>query len=134
MLFGQHRGRHQDGNLAAILDHLEGGPDRHLGLAVADIAADQPVHRLGAGQIVDGVVDGLVLARGLVKGKRFFEFLVELARRRKGTALPNFTLGIDVEQFLGHFPDLVGDLFFGDFSRTGVPSLSILGCLSERPS
>ena len=40
----QRRGRH-DCDLEAGHDRDEGGPQRHLGLAEADIAADQPVHR-----------------------------------------------------------------------------------------
>ena len=50
MLLGQHRGRHQHRHLIAVFDGLEGGADRHFGLAVADIAADQPVHGPGAGR------------------------------------------------------------------------------------
>ncbi len=44
VLLGQEGGRAQYRHLLAIEHRLEGGPDRHLGLAVADIAEDQPVH------------------------------------------------------------------------------------------
>ena len=45
MLLGQHGRRHQHGDLLAVVDRLERGADGQLGLAVADVAADQPVHR-----------------------------------------------------------------------------------------
>ena len=44
MLLGQHRSRHQDRHLLAVHDRLERGPQRYLRLAIAHIAADQPVH------------------------------------------------------------------------------------------
>ena len=44
MLLGQHRRGHQHGHLLARIDRLERGPHRHFGLAVADVAAEQPVH------------------------------------------------------------------------------------------
>ena len=36
---------HEDGDLPAVLDRLERGPERDLRLAVADVAHDEPVHR-----------------------------------------------------------------------------------------
>ena len=64
VLLGQDLGRGQQGGLAARVDHLEHGPDRDHRLARADLALQQPVHRVGAGQVVS---DGLAhrhLARG----------------------------------------------------------------------
>ena len=49
VLLGQDGGRHQDGDLLAGVDGLERRADGDLGLAVADVAADQPVHRPGSG-------------------------------------------------------------------------------------
>ena len=37
VLLGEDRGRHEDGDLAARLNHLESCPQRHLGLAVPDV-------------------------------------------------------------------------------------------------
>ena len=45
VLLHEQRRRHQDGDLLAVLHRLERGPHGDLGLAVADVAADQPVHR-----------------------------------------------------------------------------------------
>jgi hypothetical protein len=64
VLLGQDFGRGQQRGLATRVDHLEHGPDRDHCLARADLALQQPVHRVGAGQVVG---DGLAhrhLARG----------------------------------------------------------------------
>ena len=45
VLLDQQRRRHEYGDLLAVLHRLERRTDRDLGLAVADVAADQPVHR-----------------------------------------------------------------------------------------
>ena len=43
----EHRGRGEKRDLLAVHDGLERGTDRHFGLAVADVAAQQAVHRRG---------------------------------------------------------------------------------------
>jgi hypothetical protein len=60
VLAGEQRGRHDDRHLLAVQRSDEGGADRHFGLAEADIAADQPVHRLAGDQIVDHGIDGII--------------------------------------------------------------------------
>lgn len=79
MLLRENGRRHQDGHLLAVLDGLERGTHGDLGLAVADVADDDAVHRdrtfhvgldLGDdGQLIDrlGEVEGvfhLLLPRG----------------------------------------------------------------------
>ena len=51
VLLGEHLGRGEQGRLAARVHHLEHGPDRDHRLARADLALQQPVHRVGAGQL-----------------------------------------------------------------------------------
>jgi len=47
MLEGENcRGR-KNGDLFAVGNRLEGGAHRHFGFAVADVAAEQAVHRRG---------------------------------------------------------------------------------------
>ena len=45
VLLCEDRGRGEDHHLLAVGGGLDGGPDGDLGLAVADVAADQAVHR-----------------------------------------------------------------------------------------
>jgi hypothetical protein len=48
VLLRQHRRRHQHGDLFAVHHRGERGAHGDLGLAVPDVATDEPVHRLGA--------------------------------------------------------------------------------------
>ena len=58
VLQGQHRGRHQHGNLSPRLEHGEGGAQRHLGLAVANVAHDHAIHRTRSTQVTLGCLNG----------------------------------------------------------------------------
>src|SRR5207253_5691507 len=61
VLLGEDRRRHDDRDLLAVLDRLEGRPQRDLRLAVPDIADDEAVHRSTALHVALGVLDGLQL-------------------------------------------------------------------------
>ncbi len=52
VLLGEQRGRHQHRDLLAVVDRDERRAQRDFGLAEADVAADQPVHRLALLQVV----------------------------------------------------------------------------------
>ena len=69
MLAGEQGGRRDHRDLHARHRGDEGGAQRDLGLAEADIAADQPVHRLAGGEIVEHVGDRAVLVVGLLIGE-----------------------------------------------------------------
>ena len=71
VLLREDRGRHQDRDLPAILHRLERRADRDLGLAVADVAADQAVHRTrGLHVLLDGLDRGQLIGRLLVREAR----------------------------------------------------------------
>ena len=57
VLLGEERRRAKDGDLLAVGDGDERGPQCDLGLAEADVAADQPVHRLAGGHVGDHRLD-----------------------------------------------------------------------------
>ena len=62
VLLGEHLGRGEQCRLAAAVDDGEHRPQRDDGLATADLALQQPVHRLGPGQLVVDDLADLVLA------------------------------------------------------------------------
>ena len=70
MLLRQHGGRHQHGNLFAAHHRLERRADGHLGLAETDVAAHEPVHRLGLLHVPLGRLDGRPLVRCFLERKR----------------------------------------------------------------
>jgi hypothetical protein len=70
VLEGQHRRRREHRHLLAVHDRLERGAHRHLGLAVADVAAEQAVHRRGGFHVPLDVGDGRGLIRRQLVGER----------------------------------------------------------------
>ena len=69
VLLGQQGGGRQEGHLLAAGDRDEGGAQRHLGLAEAHVAADQPVHRPRADHVLDHRMDGRALVGGLLEAE-----------------------------------------------------------------
>ena len=59
VLLGQHRGGHQNCRLLAVQNTFHNGPERHLRLAIAHIAAKEAVHGPGLLHILLDVRDGL---------------------------------------------------------------------------
>ena len=103
MLAGEQGGGGNHRYLHSRHRRHEGRPQRHLGLAETDVAADQPVHRFAAGEIVQYVGDGRVLILGFLPGEAIDERretggIGQQHRRRAQGALG------------GRFEQLVGDL------------------------
>ena len=73
MLLGEDRRGRQDQHLLAVAGRLERGAQRDLGLAVADVAADQPVHRALGLHVGLGLLDRLELVVGLAVRERALE-------------------------------------------------------------
>ena len=94
VLLGQHGGGHQHGHLLAILDGLEGRAQRHLGLAEADIAADQPIHRLDQLHIVLDVDQRLELIGRLDIREGILQLALPFAIGAEGVALAELALGV----------------------------------------
>ena len=86
---------HDDGHLLAGHGHDEGGAQRHLGLAEADVAADQPVHRRARAEVVQHVVDGVQLVVGLLIGEAGAELVEQARRRRRSSPVARSALGGD---------------------------------------
>ncbi|OQA06147.1 MAG: hypothetical protein BWY66_02029 [bacterium ADurb.Bin374] len=99
MLEREQGGGGEHGDLLAGAHGLERGAHRHFRFAVADIAADQPVHRRVCLHVGLDRHDRLVLVGGFVVGKPFLHLHLQLAvgrEREAGTGVP---LRIQVEQF-----------------------------------
>ena len=86
MLLGQHLGGREQRGLAARVDHLEHRPDRDDGLARPDLALQQPVHGVVAGQVGADDRAHLTLARGQRKREPGVEGAGEPAGARRARA------------------------------------------------
>ncbi len=86
----------------AVLHGLEGGAHGDFGFAVADVAAEQAVHRLGGFHVALDVGDGGELVVGLVEVEGVFELALHVGVGREGCALRGLALGVELEQLGGH--------------------------------
>ncbi len=105
----EDRRRDEDRDLAPVLDRLERRPQRDLGLAVADVADDEPVHRpadLHVGLDLDGRPQ--LVGRLLVRERRLH---LRLPRRvaAEGVARDAGPRGVELEQLVGEVRDGLPD-------------------------
>ena len=109
VLLGQDGRRHEHGDLLAGVDRLERGADGDLGLAVADVAADQAVHRPGLGHVALDRLDGRELVGRLLVGEGGLELGHPVAvLGRVGDARLAGARGLDVDQLGGEVDDGLG--------------------------
>ena len=102
VLLGKDRRRHEHRHLVAGIDRLEGRPHGHLRLAVAHVAAQQPVHRpRGLHVLLDGFQAGQLVGRFLV-GERGVEFVLPLGLHAEADAGPRGANGLKFEHLGGH--------------------------------
>ena len=103
VLAREQRGRHEHRDLRAVEHRLGRGAQRDLGLAVADVAADQPVHRDRPLHVGLRLLDRLQLVGRLLVRERLLDLLLERAvgrervtRCREPAAVEDDELGRDV--------------------------------------
>ena len=105
VLQGENRRRHQHGDLLAVHGRLERCADRHLGLAEAHVAADQPVHRLvGLHVLLDGRHGRLLVGRVLPLERRL-QLVLQIAVGRKCESLAGLAFGIEGDQLARNILD-----------------------------
>ena len=101
VLLGQDRGGRQQHHLLAVLGGLERGAQRHLGLAVAHVAADEAVHRARRLHVGLDELDGVTLVGRLGVGEGVLELALPVAVDGERVALAALALGVEVEQLAG---------------------------------
>ena len=106
----QQRRRHHDRDLLAVERDREGRAQRHLGLAEADIAADQPVHRPAAFEVLQRGIDRAKLVFGFLIGKARAELVIDMRLHRHLRRLVQMPLGGDLDQFAGDLANAVLEL------------------------
>ena len=104
MLLRQYGSRHQHRHLHPFVDRFESGPQGHLGLAVAHIAADEAIHRLGDFHIVFDFIDGAYLVGRFQVGERVLQIPLPGGVGAEAVAGRRFPGGVKTQQFLGDFP------------------------------
>ncbi len=116
VLLGEQGGGGEHGHLLAAHHRHERGAQRDFGLAEADVAADQAIHRLGGDHVLHHRMDGRGLIGRLLETETRGEGFIVLRRVAEGMALMRGAAGVDVEQLGGGVAYL-----FGGFAPGLVP-------------
>jgi hypothetical protein len=101
VLLGENRRWHEHQDLLAVGDTFERGPQRDLRLAVADVTADQPVHRSGRLHVGLDEFDRLPLVGCLGVGEASLKLALPVAVECERVPLAAATLDIERQQFAG---------------------------------
>jgi hypothetical protein len=120
VLFGQQRGRCEDGHLLAVGHRDEGSAQRDLGLAEADVAAHQAVHRPAGGHVADHRVDCAHLVRCFLEAETFGEGVHVVLLEAEGVALACRALCVQRQQFGSRVAHLRGGALLGLFPLAGA--------------
>ena len=83
-------------------DRFESRAHGDFGLAVADIAAEQPVHGLGRFHVALDVNDGHVLIFGFAEFEGVLELAHQLAVGGEGVPFGGASFSVKLEQLVGH--------------------------------
>ena len=94
VLLDEQRGRHQHRDLLAVLHGLEHRTYGNLGLAIADVTADHPIHWHRLLHVALDLVDDLQLVGCLRVRERVFEFALPHGVRRERKSLRTLTRGV----------------------------------------
>ena len=127
MLFAEQGGRAEYRHLLAAGHRAEGCSQRYLGLAKADIATDQPVHRLAGFHVLDHRRDGLRLIGGFLEAKTIGKGFVVGFLEIEGMALAGSAGGIERQQLGRGVTRLLGSLALGLFPLAGAERVQRCG-------
>ena len=115
VLQGKDRGRAQKRDLLALGNRLERSPQRDLGLAKANVAAQQTIHRFGLHHVFFDLLHGQCLIGRQLVIEIVFKFLLERRIRPVGVADIFLALGIQLDQAVGNLVDIVFQALLGLF-------------------
>ena len=113
MLPGEDGRRAEDCALFAVQHALKGRPERHLGLAETDVAAEQPLHRHRLFHILFNLPDAPQLVVGLLVLEMLLKVPLHLVVGREGVPFDRHPLGVEGNQFVRHLVDRLLDPLAG---------------------
>ena len=115
VLKGEDSRRREERHLLAVHHRLEGGAHGHFRLAVAHIAAEQPIHRRRRLHVVFDVRDRRFLIRCQLVLERALELLLPVRIGAERVSRDCLARRIELEQLFGHVAHGFLDLRLGTF-------------------
>ena len=129
VLLRQHGRGHQHGGLAAVGHRLEGRPQGHLGLAIADVAGHEAVHGARPAHVGLDLLDGAHLIRRLLEPERRLELALPGRVAGKGRALRHRAGRVQPQQLLCHLTQRGPDRFLHPLPRAAAETVQPGGAL-----
>ena len=120
VLLREHGGRDEHEGLLAVHGGGEGGPDRDLGLAEADVAADEPVHRVRRLEVGLDRFDRALLILGFAVRELGLEPLQPVAREVEGLAGRVLAARVESEQLAGQLVHALSRARLDQLPRTAA--------------
>ena len=105
VLLREHGRRTEDRDLLAAHRDAERRPERDLGLAEADVSADEAIHRARSLEVAVHLFDRARLIVGLVERERRLEGAVVVVRGLDRVAGLRLALGVEAEELVRHLAD-----------------------------
>ncbi len=123
VLEGEHGRRREESHLLAVHGRLERGAHRHFRLAVADVTAQQPVHRRRRLHVALDVGHGRALVRRQLPFEGVFELLLPVGVGAERVARNRFARGVELEQLFGHVAHRLLDARLGLLPRRAAETI-----------
>ena len=127
VLFREDGGRRQHGDLLAAHHRLERGAQRHLGLAEADVAADQPVHGTRRLHVRLYLFDTGDLVRGLLIGETRLELLLPVGVAVERRALHPLAARVELDEVFGQLLHRLAHLRLARVPRLAADAVQLRG-------
>ena len=128
MLVGQHGGGHQNGRLLPFQYALHHRPQGDLRLAIAHVAAQQPIHGDRTFHICLDLLDAAELVIGLLEGEFVLKFPLPRVVGVESISRLALALGVEGDELLGHLFGGLLRLALG-LEPVGAAQLGQLGLL-----
>ena len=128
VLVGQHGGGHQNGRLLPLQHALHHRPQGNLRLAIAHVAAQQPIHGDRTFHICLDLLDAAELVIGLLEGEFVLKFPLPRVVGVKSISRLPLALGVEGDELLGHLFGGLLRLALG-LEPVGAAQLGQLGLL-----
>ena len=125
MLESEDRGGREDGDLLVVGNGFEGGAHGDFGFAVANVSAEEAIHRGRFFQIALDIANRSELVGSFLKLERVFKFALPVAVGRERKALGGFALRVKKQELVRHVFEGFADAGFARSPRCAAQAIEL---------